>query len=161
MERQLNDEASGVRAWFSEMQACVRAVDYDRARSLFTPDVIGFGTFSGVLVGLDRLVDDQWRRVWPTIRDFTFDLDRLHWGASGDLAWAACPWTSRGWRDDGTTFDRPGRVTVVLRRMAGGWRAHHSHFSLYPPTATKMARRQDGGEEDDRATEDTEHTEND
>ena len=126
-----------IRDWLAEMQACVRDVDYDRARALFRRDVIGFGTYSGVLHGLDRLVDDQWRHIWPTIRDFTFRLDELHAGvaAGGDLAWAACPWDSLGAGADGSTFPRPGRVTVVLARESGRWLAVHTHFSLYPARA--------------------------
>ena len=124
----------GVRAWLSEMQGCVRALDYERARAIFLPEVIGFGTWSGVLDGLDELVADQWSRVWPHIRDFTFRLDELRAGvaAGGDLAWVACPWDSLGLREGGATFPRPGRMTAVLVAHEGGWRAAHTHFSLYP-----------------------------
>ena len=124
----------GVRSWLSEMQRCVRALDYERARTIFLPEVIGFGTWSGVLDGLDSLVADQWSRVWPHIRDFTFRLDELRAGvaAGGDLAWVACPWDSLGRRPDGTTFPRPGRVTVAFARSGDRWLARHTHFSLYP-----------------------------
>lgn len=121
-----------IRGWFCEMQACVRAVDYDRAKAIFLPDVVGFGTYGGVLDGLDTLAADQWGHVWPTIREFTFRLDELRWGVSGALAWAACPWDSLGTRPDGATFPRPGRATVILVRDGGRWRAAHTHFSLYP-----------------------------
>ena len=120
------------RTWLEEMQSCVRAVDYDRARAIFRPDVVGFGTYSGVLDGLDHLVAGQWRNVWGTIRDFTFRLDAVRAGGEGSTVWLACPWDSVGVRPDGTTFDRPGRVTVVLLRDDDGWRAAHTHFSLYP-----------------------------
>ncbi len=126
------DAVDAIRAWLLEMQGCVRAVDYERARALFLPDVVGFGTFSGVLDGLEGLVADQWSRVWPRIRNFTFRLEALRAGVDGDLAWAACPWDSRGLRDDGSSFPRPGRVTIVLVRRNGRWRAAHTHFSLYP-----------------------------
>jgi ketosteroid isomerase-like protein len=120
------------RAWLAEMQSYVRAVDYERARGLFRGDVVGFGTYSGVLDGLDHLVAGQWSNVWPTIRDFTFRLDEVRAGLDGDLLWAACPWDSLGTRPDGGTFDRPGRMTVILMRDETGWRAAHTHFSLYP-----------------------------
>ena len=123
-------------AWLTEMHTCVRAVDYARARHLFRPDVVGFGTYSGVLNGLDHLVAGQWNNVWRTIRDFTFRLDALHAGGDGDVIWLACPWDSTGVRPDGTTFDRPGRVTVILRHDETSWRAAHTHFSLYPPKPT-------------------------
>lgn len=125
------------RAWLTEMQSCVRAIDYDRAKPLFRPEAVGFGTFAGVLEGLDNLVAGQWSNIWPTIRDFTFDLANLYATADGDLLWAACPWDSLGTRPDGTTFPRPGRMTVILTRDDQGWRALHTHFSLYPPTATR------------------------
>jgi ketosteroid isomerase-like protein len=125
------------RAWLTEMQSCVRAIDYDRARALFRPDVVGFGTYSGILDGLDHLVAGQWSNVWPTIRDFTFDLAEVRASADGNLLWAACPWDSLGTRPDGTTFPRPGRMTVILTRDSHGWRALHTHFSLYPPTAQR------------------------
>src|SRR5256886_2118900 len=50
----------------------------------------------------------------------------------GDQAWVAAPWDSRGVRPDGTTFPRPGRLTVVLARREGRWLAVHTHFSLTP-----------------------------
>ena len=120
------------RAWFAELQAAVRAVDYERGKAIFRHDVVGFGTFTGVLDGLDHLAADQWMNVWPRIRDFTFRLDDLRVGRAGALLWAACPWDSRGTRPHGATFERPGRATVILMQDDGRWRAAHTHFSLYP-----------------------------
>ncbi len=128
---------AGVRDWLVEMQGCVRAVGYARARGLFLPDVVGFGTYGGVLVGLDELAAGQWRHIWPTIADFTFRVGEARMGADGDLAWVACPWDSLGTRPDGSTFPRPGRMTVILARREGRWAAAHTHFSLYPPTASR------------------------
>ncbi len=129
--------AAGVaRAWLTAMHTCVRAIDYDGARALFREDVVGFGTYSGVLDGLDALVAGQWSNVWPTIRDFTFRLDEARAGRDGALLWIACPWDSVGTRVDGTTFERPGRMSVVLTCGEDGrWCAAHTHFSLYPVTA--------------------------
>jgi hypothetical protein len=42
------------RTFLSEMQECVRAVDYARARPLFAEDVVAFGTFATVVEGRDR-----------------------------------------------------------------------------------------------------------
>lgn len=125
---------SEVRTWLLEMQVCVQAVDYERAKALFLPEVISFGTYSGVLNGLEDLAHNQWGRIWPNIREFTFRLSQLRTDATGDLAWAACPWDSLGQRDDGTTFARPGRMTVILVNRNQRWLAAHTHFSLYPPT---------------------------
>lgn len=123
------------RGWLSQMHTFVRAVDFDGARALFRDDVVGFGTYSGILDGLDHLVAGQWSNVWGTIRDFTFKLEEVRASLDGDLLWAACPWDSVGTRPDGSTFDRPGRMTVILVRDGAVWRAAHTHFSLYPPTA--------------------------
>jgi len=122
-----------VREWLTEMQACVRAVDYARGEDLFALDVVGFGTFEGMAKGRPVLRAAQWSQIWPTIRDFTFRLDDLHAGSEGDLAWGACPWDSTGRRADGSAFNRPGRMTVILERRAGRWLAVHTHFSLFPP----------------------------
>jgi hypothetical protein len=111
------------REWLTTMQGFVRAIDYDGARGIFRDDVVGFGTYGGVLDGLDTLVAGQWSNVWPTIRDFTFRLDEVRAGREGNLLWLACP------------FSRPGRMTTILIFEDGQWRAAHTHFSLYPPTA--------------------------
>ncbi len=121
-----------VRAWLSEMEACVRSEDYVQCRAIFAPDVVAFGTRGARLVGLDALERDQWRRVWGTIRDFTFLTDQLAWGAAGELIWLACPWTSAGVGPDGSPFARPGRMTAVLERRVGRWVAVHTHHSLNP-----------------------------
>jgi ketosteroid isomerase-like protein len=121
-----------VRAWLAEMERCVRAEDYAGGRAIFAPDVVAFGTRGARLAGLEATERDQWRRVWGAIRGFTFLVDQLAWGTSGDVAWLACPWTSEGFGPDGVPFARPGRMTVVLERRAGRWLAVHSHFSLNP-----------------------------
>jgi ketosteroid isomerase-like protein len=123
------------REWLTTMQGFVRAIDYDGARGIFRDDVVGFGTYGGVLDGLDTLVAGQWSNVWPTIRDFTFRLDEVRAGREGNLLWLACPWDSLGTRPGGKTFSRPGRMTTILIFADGQWRAAHTHFSLYPPTA--------------------------
>lgn len=123
-----------IRAWFGALERCVRGVDYATARGLFAPDVVAFGTRAEVVSGLDRLQEQQWSGVWPLIADFTFDLAQLHVGAGGDLAWAAVPWTSTGFHEDGTPFPRPGRATVAFARRDGRWLATHTHFSLNPGT---------------------------
>jgi ketosteroid isomerase-like protein len=119
-------------SWLREMEACVRAVDFARARNIFADDVVGFGSVSAMLIGLDALERDQWRRVWSVIRQFTFEIDALRCDLSGDVIWLACPWTSKGQRADGSWIDRPGRMTAVLRRSGDRWLAVHTHHSLAP-----------------------------
>lgn len=130
------DTTAAAHAWLAEMQDCVRQVDFERCRAIFASDVVGFGSRAERMVGLEAAERDQWRHVWPRIRDFTFLLDQLSIGAvtSGDdgLIWLACPWTSVGQREDGTPFSRPGRMTAVLERRGGRWLAVHTHHSVNP-----------------------------
>jgi ketosteroid isomerase-like protein len=120
------------RAFLTEMQACVRASDFARARPLFNPHVVAFGTYTAILSGRDQLENDQWRNVWPRIRDFTFRLDEARCVGDADVVCVVVPWDSTGTRADGEAFPRPGRATLVLMRSAGRWVAVHTHFSLRP-----------------------------
>jgi ketosteroid isomerase-like protein len=129
-----HDVGQAVREWFQTLERSVRRVDYPTMRHHFAPDVLSFGTRADVVSGLDALMANQWSGIWPNIRDFTIDLDQLHWGASGDLAWALAPWNSTGFHPDGTSFPRPGRATVIFERRQGKWLATHTHFSLSPGT---------------------------
>jgi ketosteroid isomerase-like protein len=121
-----------IRDWLVAFASAVRDVDYERGKSMFAEDVVGFGTYATMLDGLEKLVTGQWRNIWGVTRGFTFRLEDLHCGVSGDLAWIAVPWDSQGQMSDGSWFDRPGRATFVLERRDGQWLAIHSHLSLYP-----------------------------
>lgn len=127
--------------WLRALERCVRNVDYTAARDLFAPDVVAFGTRADVVEGLENLQNNQWSGVWPTIRDFTFDLDQLRWRWSGDQGWAVVTWTSTGFHPDGQPFARPGRATLVFVRSDGALRAQHSHFSLNPGTPARSHER--------------------
>ncbi|MGH2684238.1 MAG: hypothetical protein ACRDJP_02075 [Actinomycetota bacterium] len=102
------DEAS-VRAWLAAWGDHVAAADVDGARALFDGSVVGFGTRAEVADGIDRLVDDQWRHVWPAISAFSFDVGGAHVWVADDRRQAviATLWSSTG---------RRGRATVVVRR---------------------------------------------
>ncbi len=127
---------SAIVGWFETMQESVRTIDYNRAKPIFSPEVVGFGTFQSMVVGLETLATEQWGNVWPKIKDFTFKLEQLHFDGEGKVAWAACPWDSLGFNADGTSYYRPGRVTVGFRQQEDGrWLATHTHFSLYPRPA--------------------------
>jgi ketosteroid isomerase-like protein len=120
------------RGFLLEMQACVRAVDFERARPLFAEDVIAFGTFAAVVAGRDGLEREQWRNIWPAIGDFTFRLEELHCLGTLEALCVVVPWDSTGRRANGETFSRPGRATLLLVPRNKRWVAAHSHFSLAP-----------------------------
>lgn len=120
-----------VEAWLRAFAAAVRARDYASGARLFAPDVIAFGTVAERAAGVDDLAARQWRNVWERTRDFDFDWPSLCCNVAGDRAFVTSLWSS--YATDGAL--RTGRVSLVLGREAGGWRALHSHFSLTPGNA--------------------------
>jgi ketosteroid isomerase-like protein len=116
--------------WLDRFAGYVREVDYASARPLFHPETLAFGTFTDVIPGLQAWIDTQWDNVWPRTADFRFNLDGTHVLADGNMAVVIAPWTSTGFHQDGTRFDRPGRATMVFHRADGRWLCVHSHMSL-------------------------------
>lgn len=126
------DDLAPLREWLEAWQACVRAVDYEGGRALCVPELVAFGTVAPFVEGVDRVMAEQWQRVWPTIRDFTVRVAEARGAVRGDIGWVAAPWDSLGARPDGSTFPRPGRLTVGVERRGDRWLATHTHFSLSP-----------------------------
>jgi ketosteroid isomerase-like protein len=130
----LEADRASVLAWVDAWGEQVAAARMTEARDRFDPAVSGFGTHSDVLRGLDDLFTNQWSRVWPTIEDFVFHTHDADVLVSGDRcqAVAVLGWGSTGIHADGSTFDRPGRATLVLVRddIDTPWRGIHTHFSL-------------------------------
>ena len=135
------DDVTALKAWFARWDRLVDAVDFTAARRLFHDDVVGFGTHRDVVRGLDALERLQWRSVWPTIDGFRFALETLHAIVSPDRlqATAILTWASTGYQQDGATFPRNGRATVVFTRRQADedWRAIHTHMSLNPGTPSR------------------------
>ena len=127
-----DDPIAPLRAWLARWQACVRAVDFEAGRAMCAPDIVAFGTVVPMAAGIDDVMAGQWHRVWGNIRDFTVHADRALGAVAGDHGWVATTWDSLGTRPDGSTFRRPGRLTVALVRRDGRWLATHTHFSLTP-----------------------------
>ncbi len=129
----LTDQQS-VKEWVDGWSAEVADVDLTAGRRRFSDDVVAFGTFADVVIGLDALHRDQWSQVWPKIEDFRFLTDDMEVLVSPDrmMAVAVVGWTSTGIAEDGRRFPRPGRATVVLTRSEpeGDWMGVHTHFSL-------------------------------
>ena len=125
--------AASVKEWLERFAACVRAVDYAAARPFWHPGIVIFGTYQELVRGLPAWVETQWANVWPRTEGFAFLLDETVVLASprAAMAVAIAPWTSVGFHQDGTRFDRPGRSTLVLQCQADGrWLGVHSHMSL-------------------------------
>ncbi len=118
--------------WLEVFSGFVRTVDYASARPMWHPDLLAFGTYNDVIQGLETAIATQWDNVWPRTADFAFDLAGTHVLAAADatMAVAVTPWTSSGFHQDGSRFDRPGRATMVFAKADGAWRCVHSHMSL-------------------------------
>ncbi len=118
--------------WLETFASHVRAVDYAPAKPLFHPNILAFGTHRDVLPSLEAWVNTQWDNVWPKTDDFRFDLAGTHVLAAddGSMAVVVAPWTSTGFHEDGSRFDRPGRATMVFHNRDGVWLGVHTHLSL-------------------------------
>ena len=118
--------------WLERFAGYVREVDYAAARPLFHPEILAFGTHRDIIEGIGSWQATQWDNVWPKTSDFRFDTDAVRLLVSSDntMASVVVPWTSTGYHQDGTTFERPGRATMVFNGQDGAWLCTHSHMSL-------------------------------
>jgi ketosteroid isomerase-like protein len=132
MREHATSEEAAIRQWLQRFAAAVRERDYEGGKTLFAPDVLGFGTYADRRDGLDLLVAGQWQNIWGVTRGFDFDLDEMRCRISGDVAWVAVTWHSQKQRESGDWQSRPGRATFAFEKRAGKWLAVHSHFSLCP-----------------------------
>ena len=123
-----------IKAWFDIWGKFVSQVDFDAARKMFEEEIVGFGTWTDTIEGLDNLIEKQWKSVWPTIKDFRFLTETLRIQVSPDrlFAIAAVVWESTGFHENHEAYIRPGRATVSLRRQNLGteWKGTHTHLSL-------------------------------
>ncbi len=120
--------------WFEKLGKYCASVDYDSARAIFAADVLSFGTRADIVSGLEPLQSNQWEGIWPNIQGFKINMDTIHSGGDQHIAWGVATWTSTGFHDDGSSFERPGRATVILERRQDRWLSVHTHFSLNPGT---------------------------
>ncbi|HTI84532.1 MAG TPA: nuclear transport factor 2 family protein [Acetobacteraceae bacterium] len=134
------DDHAGVKTWFETLASHVRAVDFVGARPIFAPDMIAFGTFTDFMTGRDVAEQRQWRNVWQHIDEFRFRPDiRAIVSPDRLMAVGMAIFDSTGYRQDGTSYDRPGRATVAFVRDAIGkpWLAQHTHLSLFRDVPTQ------------------------
>jgi ketosteroid isomerase-like protein len=127
----VENPAAAVREWFEKLTLYCSRVDYESARQIFSENVASFGTQADAVEGLDLLQRQQWQEIWPRTSGFRVLLETVKAGGDEQFAWGMATWTSTGFDKDGREFERPGRATVVLRRVEGRWLAVHTHFSLY------------------------------
>jgi ketosteroid isomerase-like protein len=134
MGAQHPDDEAAVREWFERLAAHVQAVDFAGARPIFAPDMVAFGTFTDFMTGRDLAEQMQWRNVWPHIDEFCWRPD-LRVIVSPDRLQAVGMgvFDSTGYQEDGASYDRPGRATVVFGRASTDepWVAQHTHMSLF------------------------------
>lgn len=123
-----------VHEWFRLLGRYCANEEYEKARAIVADTVVSFGTSANIVAGLASLEENQWANIWPFITDFSFDLDGVRAFGTTNSAWGVATWTSTGYHEDGESFHRPGRATVVVSRTPQGWQAIHTHFSLFPGT---------------------------
>jgi ketosteroid isomerase-like protein len=127
----MSSEEREVASWLREFEQACRTCDFEAGRRMFGEDALAFGTWARAVQGLENVEREQWRNVWPRIRDFRFQENPTI-RAGSDMAWIASEWSTEATGPDGKPFVRPGRGTFVLARRDGRWRCVHSHFSLLP-----------------------------
>jgi hypothetical protein len=116
---------SHVEQWLDTFASAVSSQDIARGRALFDEDVVAYGTRTGAMEGLARLVDEQWTPIWTSTRAFRFTAVDSIWGNDQDSVVAA-RWASEAL--DGQL--REGRCSLVLHGRPPV--CVHSHFSLMP-----------------------------
>jgi ketosteroid isomerase-like protein len=127
----MSDARTEALQWLTTFEAACRGRDFEAGRRLFAPDAVAFGTYATAVHGLDNIEREQWRHIWPRIREFRFAPEPAAAG-DGDSAWIAATWSSEATAPDGRPFTRHGRATFNLARRDGRWLAVHSHVSLLP-----------------------------
>ena len=129
------DDHAGLVRWIEEFGGHVHRCEFEPAAQQFDDAIVSFSSRRDIVVGIDELAEEQWKHVWPSITGFRFESETMRTFLSPDglQAAVAVTWSSTGYHEDGTTFDRPGRATIVLARetVASSWRAIHAHFSLH------------------------------
>lgn len=131
----MQQELVEVREWLDDFARYVRDIDYEAGMAMFNEDIYCFGSVANSTSGLDDLVNSQWQKIWPNITDFQYQLEAMQCVFSDDkkMACVITPWISTGYNKDGSTFSRPGRMTLLLKKDAAGqWKAQHTHYSVLP-----------------------------
>jgi ketosteroid isomerase-like protein len=134
----LEEDRRSIADWFVRWGELVGNVDFKRMREIFVDDAVAFCSKVEMVTSRDALEQKQWRPIWPTMADYSYDLSTLEVIVSPDwlMAMGAAIFRSTGFHKHGKRFDRPGRVSAALMHSAVGapWFATHIHVSLKPGT---------------------------
>jgi ketosteroid isomerase-like protein len=140
----MNNYTEEIKDRLNGVAQCVLTQDFEKAKTYFHDDVYCFGSYEHCMTSLDDLVKDQWMKICPNISDFKYDFEHMHcqFSNEGKMACVMLPWSSTGYHDNGTPFERLGRVTFLFRRedKHDRWRVFHSHYSLKPGTPIHTAK---------------------
>ncbi|PPR63154.1 MAG: hypothetical protein CFH10_00604 [Alphaproteobacteria bacterium MarineAlpha4_Bin2] len=130
----VTEDYASIKTWFDTWSGYVASVDYEAARQMFDEDLVAFGTWMDVVEGRETVIENQWMSIWGTIKEFRFLTETLQVRISPDrlFAIAVLIWDSTGFHEDGSSYPRPGRATVGMRRVSLGapWMGVHTHLSL-------------------------------
>lgn len=116
--------------WLRDWEDLINTADFEKARRLFSENVLSFGTLAEILYGRAELEALQWRKIWPAIADFRFEEPKIL--RLGDDIVVVSLWHSKGKAKDGGWYARKGRATLVLKREKDEFRCVHSHLSMEP-----------------------------
>jgi ketosteroid isomerase-like protein len=81
-------EGDQVVQWLRDFEAACRGRTFASGRALFAEDAVALGTWATAVTGLANIEREQWRNVWPRIREFRFE-ERPVARAAGEAAWIA------------------------------------------------------------------------
>ena len=56
-----------IKMWFDNWGGLVSSLDFSSAAQMFEKDVVAFGTWMDTVEGLDNLIENQWKSIWPTM----------------------------------------------------------------------------------------------
>src|SRR5262249_31414594 len=71
--RDMSERQAEVVHWLRGFEAACRERDFASGRALFAEDAVAFGTWATRVMGLGNIEHEQWRNVWPRIREFRFE----------------------------------------------------------------------------------------
>ena len=129
-----SDDEARIRELTSQFCSAIVSGDLSVLDRLFdsNPANVYYDINEGPLVGLDRL-----KRVWRAatrnsrLRSFEFG-DDMRIDLDGDRALQTGTWTQTQIQEDGSSREINGRVTILWRKGAEGWKVYHYHGSITP-----------------------------